>query len=237
MKISINLTKDYSPAHKHAYYQIIIYTKGSGIINIGDGERKISKGDIVIVPPDVMHSSYPECEYERIYIGGEFNQIFNFSEPVVVSDNLSGEGLLLANMIYKNRFANEDYVTALFNAFAHFLLQNINMDDTISIAVKEIINELTENFYDCNLSLSYILQKSGYAEDYIRSHFKRITGKAPVEFLTDVRISHACFLIDTYKSALSLTAVAEKCGYTDYVYFSRRFKQKMGISPRAYKNF
>ncbi len=237
MKISINVTKNCSPAHKHAYYQIIIHTKGSGTINIGDGERRISKGDIAIVPPDIMHSSYSEDGYERIYIDGEFNQIFNFSKPVIITDNLSGEGLLLANMLYKNRFANDDYVAALCNAFAHFLLQSINMDDTISVAVKEIINELTENFYDCNLSVSYILQKSGYAEDYIRAHFKRITGKSPVEFLTNVRISHACFLIDTYKSALSLSEIAEKCGYTDYVYFSRRFKQKMGISPQAYKNF
>ena len=78
------------------------------------------------------------------------------------------------------------------------------------------------------------LQKSGYAEDYIRAQFKKFTGKTPTEFLTKIRIYHACYLIDAYKNTLSLAEIAEKCGYTDYVYFSRRFKHIMGISPREY---
>lgn len=235
MKFSVNIIKESSPPHKHSYYEIIVYTNANALFRTEDSERGVSKGDIIIVPPDTVHSSYCENEYERIYINGEFSQIFNLTKPVIINDS-SEEGLLLAKTIYKNRFANDDYVAALCNAFAHFLLQSINMDDTISVAIKEIINELTENFHNPDLNLSYTLQKSGYAEDYIRSQFKRVTGKSPVEFLTDVRISHACFLIDTYKSALPLSSVAEKCGYTDYVYFSRRFKQKTGVSPQHYKN-
>ena len=36
-------------------------------------------------------------------------------------------------------------------------------------------------------------------------------------------------------SIISFVAeIAEKCGYTDYIYFSRKFKQITGKSPRAY---
>lgn len=236
MKFSVNLIKTSSPPHRHSYYEIIVYINGNALFRTDDSERIVSKGDIIIIPPDTMHCSYSENEYERIYISGVFNRVFSLTEPVIITDNLSGEGLTLAKTIYKNRFANDDYVSALCNAFAHFLLQSINMDDTISVAIREIINEITDNFHNPELNLSYLLQKSGYTEDYIRAQFKRITKKSPVEFLTDVRISHACFLIDTYKSALSLSEVAEKCGYTDYVYFSRRFKKFMGVSPQKYKN-
>lgn len=62
------------------------------------------------------------------------------------------------------------------------------------------------------MDLCEILNKSGYAEDYIRARFKYITGKTPVEFLSKVRISHACVLMDTYKSALTLNEISEKCG-------------------------
>jgi AraC-like DNA-binding protein len=79
-----------------------------------------------------------------------------------------------------------------------------------------------------------LLTKSGYAEDYIRAKFREITGYTPVEFLTKVRISQACSLIDMYGNSLQLSEIAEKCGYTDYVYFSRRFKALTGISPREY---
>ncbi|MBQ6894979.1 MAG: helix-turn-helix transcriptional regulator [Clostridia bacterium] len=78
------------------------------------------------------------------------------------------------------------------------------------------------------------MKKSGYSEDYIRSQFKLFTGKTPVEFLTETRINHACYLIDIYKDSMNLSEISEKCGYTDYVYFSRQFKKVMGISPKNY---
>ena len=101
-------------------------------------------------------------------------------------------------------------------------------------AEKEIISEITDNFYDSNIDLGYILRRSGYAEDYVRAHFKKITGKTPTEFLTKIRIHHACYLIDIYRNSMSLSQIAEKCGYTDYIYFSRKFKQIKGISPQKY---
>ena len=85
------------------------------------------------------------------------------------------------------------------------------------------------------INLTEILQKSGYSEDYIRSVFKKLTGKTPHEFLTDIRMNHACFLIDVYKDTLLLSQIAEKCGYLDYVYFSKIFKSVKGVSPKSYR--
>lgn len=147
---------------------------------------------------------------------------------------LNGEGTFLAKMIYNHRYSNPEYVVALTGALAHFVAENFKNDNEISIAVKKIVDEITTEFYNSNLNIGEILENGGYAKDYIRAHFKKITGKTPIEFLTKVRISHACFLIDTYKSSLSLSEIAEKCGYTDYVYFSRKFKQVTGVSPRMY---
>ncbi|MBR5900472.1 MAG: AraC family transcriptional regulator, partial [Clostridia bacterium] len=47
---------------------------------------------------------------------------------------------------------------------------------------------------------------------------------------------HAKQLIDTYKDALLLYEVAILSGFSDYVYFSRRFKKFTGLSPQEYKN-
>ena len=40
---------------------------------------------------------------------------------------------------------------------------------------------------------------------------------------------------DIYQDNLSLSEIAEKCGYLDYVYFSKKFKSVMGLSPREYR--
>jgi len=232
----INVGKGKFSEHKHKEYEIAIYTKGKAIYHTAEKDIPVSCGKITIVPPGVTHATEICDGIERIYIRGEFNQIFNLTSATVIQDNAKKEGLLLAKIIYENRYENPEYVSALVGAFVHFLLQSIRMDDEIGLAVKEVVNQITNNFYDSNLNVEEILEKSGYAEDYIRARFKKYTGRTPVEFLTKIRISHACYLIDRYKNSLSLYEVAEKCGYTDHVYFSRRFKQMVGMSPRTYMN-
>ena len=152
----------------------------------------------------------------------------------MITDNPEGEGLLLAHMIYNNRHANTEYVMTLINAFIHFLLQSIKIDNELLLAIHNISREIANSFYDSDLNPCSLLNKSGYAEDYIRAQFKKIIGKTPTQLLNETRINHACYLIDTYKNHLSLSEIAEKCGFDDYVYFSRTFKRIKGISPRAY---
>ena len=236
MNYLIGLTEKISPPHKHKNYEIIVYQKGQGIFHGTGTDIAVYPGKIMIVPPGITHSSSCDGEFKRFYISGEFNQLFSLSAPTVILDNSEKEGLHLAEMIFKNRYSNSEYVASLINAFAHFLIQNLKNDNEIGATVKEIISEITNNFFDSGIDLCSMLNKSGYAEDYIRAQFKKITGKTPTEFLTNIRISHACYLIDTYKNTLTLYEIAEKCGYTDYVYFSRRFKHITGISPRTYMN-
>ena len=235
MKYLTNLVKDAIPLHQHTNYEIVIYTKGNGFLKTPDMSYPVGPGTISIIPPGIMHKSEFTEDFEEIFINGDFEQMFNLSSPALIHIDLDSEGIQLANIIYRNRYANSDYLGALCNAMAHFLVQNLEMDDEVSRAVNEIKNEIIRSFHDCNINLKSILEKSGYAEDYIRAHFKKITAQTPIEFLTRMRIRHACYLMDVYKNALSLSEIAEKCGYTDYIYFSRRFKQQMGVSPRAYK--
>lgn len=234
MNYSINSINEASPPHYHTNYEVIVCTKGEGFFTYEDGTINLLPGTIVVVPPNTVHSSTFEEEYERIYINGEFNKIFNLNFPAVISDNSQKEGTLLAEIIYRNRFLENEFLSALIMAFVQFLTQNIKNDSGINLAVKEIVNVITDSFYESNLDLNSLLKKSGYAEDYIRAKFKEIVGHTPVEFLTKVRISHACGLIDMYGEALLLSEIAERCGYTDYVYFSRRFKSVIKLSPREY---
>lgn len=236
MSYLINKINHLSTTHKHSTYEIIIYIRGKGKL-VAEGKVFTTlPGTIAIIPPNTTHSASSDEDLERIYISGDFNQIFNLTSPAIISDNQEKEGTSLAKMIYNNRYENPDYIVSLCNALAHFLAQNLKMDDAIGTSVREIINEITNNFSDCNINLCHILNKSGYSEDYIRSQFKKYTKKTPTEFLSEIRIRHACYLIDVYRSTLSLSEISEKCGYTDYIYFSRKFKQIKGISPQKYKD-
>ncbi len=226
------ITTTISP-HQHNVYEIIVCTGGNGDF-YGTEEMPISKGSIIIVPPGVMHHSIAQDTLDRIYIEGDFSHCFPFAASVVVQDNTMGEGCILAEMLYHNRFAKQEYIAALVEAFVHYLMQNIHTKDRIHTAVTHIIDQIKIGFSDYTLDLQSLLEASGYAEDYIRAQFKKITGKTPHEFLTNVRIRHACSLMYAYGKVVPLTEIAEKCGYTDYVYFSKKFKSITGVAPRTY---
>ena len=220
--------------HKHRCYEIIFYRKANGTFYYSDESTSILPGKFIIVPPNTSHASNYIDEAETIYIKGDFNHIFSFSSPVTVMDNDEKEGSFFVKLIFENRFSNPEYLSSLSNALAHFLLQNIKTEKNINLVLQDIVSKISDNFYDTNINIGELFKKSGYSEDYIRAQFKIFTGKTPVEFLTEMRINHACYLIDVYKDSLLLNEIAEKCGYADYVYFSRRFKQVMGMSPQSY---
>ena len=150
-------------------------------------------------------------------------------------DNEKHEGRLLAEMLYGNRFGNEDFISSLCETYILFLLSNLTIESDIDRAVNGIITEISGKAFRSDFEPCGALIKSGYAEDYIRNRFKAKTGKTPTQFLTDIRIKRACFLIEVYKSSYSLTEISEQCGFTDYIYFSKRFKSITGFSPAEYK--
>lgn len=63
--------------------------------------------------------------------------------------------------------------------------------------------------------------------------FKRATGQTPMEYLLRLRLQQATHLLRT--SEQTITEIAFEVGFNDSNYFSRQFKQAMGLSPRTYR--
>lgn len=235
MDTKIGLVKGIIPVHAHdEIYEVIVYTEGEGRLRTGGTEHAFSVGTMAVIPPGCSHVSLSEGNFARIFVNGSLPLLSSITHPTVIPDTAGGDGLMLAKLVYRNRLHSAEYRSSLLSALFGYILERIRIDTVQDAAVHAITNEIAEDFGDPHINLSEILRKSGYAEDYIRAHFKRVTGKTPVQYLTEVRIAHACLLIDLYRGTLSLSEIATDCGYTDYLYFSRRFHKMMGISPREY---
>ncbi|MBE7049730.1 MAG: AraC family transcriptional regulator [Ruminococcaceae bacterium] len=223
------------PMHRHKDYEIMLYLEGSGYMRTTHKDFPFSPGTIIIVPPGIAHGSVSERGFKNISVSHNFGNLFHFSNVIVLSDNEKNEGRNLAGMMYDNRHRDGEFLSGLCNAYVQFIMQYINTGDAMASLVNAIASEITERFFESDINLENILAKSGYANDYIRAQFKKITGKTPNGFLTNLRINHAVFLIDIYGRNFTLEQIAYKCGYTDYVYFSKKFKTMMGMSPKKYK--
>ena len=239
MSFQINCTQDgvvRYPLHTHKNYEIILYLEGKGYMRTEAENIPFEEGTIIIVPPNVKHGSVSDNGLKNISIEGDFDGYWHFDTVKIFLDNETREGTILAKMIYDNRFGNSAYLSSLCTTYVHFLTQRIEIDHALQACIRNIVFEISQNAFDAQIDLSSILSKSGYSKDYIRACFKKITKKTPNEFLTEVRIKHACFLIDIFHNKMSLTDISEQCGYTDYIYFSKKFKSVMGLSPKEYRN-
>lgn len=223
------------PLHSHKYWEVMYYLKGSGYLATSNENIPFSKGSVIIVPPNFMHGSVSENGFVNISIGCDFDNLFRFNNIISVNDNVDSDGEKLASMIYKNQHKSNAYLSSLCNTYAHFILQNFTYEKSINNAIGKIVDIISENFYNIEFDVTAVLNQSGYAEDYIRAQFKKQTGQTPVDFLAKTRISHSKKLIEIYGNNLSVAEIAEACGFNDAIYFSRRFKQFVGVSPQKYK--
>jgi AraC-like DNA-binding protein len=221
--------------HAHKTYEIVLYVSGSGVLSLDGKQIPVKKGNIFIAPPNVKHGSLSHDNLRYISLILSKDQLLYVKSPTVFMDNDKGYARCLAQMILENKHGNQEFLEALCKTYILFVLENVEINTDIDKAVHKIKEQIASNFYDSKFSATKILNESGYAEDYIRAHFKKILGKTPVEFLVETRIDNAKSLINVYHNDMSLVDVALNCGFEDYIYFSRKFKQLTGLSPYEYK--
>ena len=68
---------------------------------------------------------------------------------------------------------------------------------------------------------------------YFDRIFRAAYGVSPMQMLRDLRLRHACDLLDS--TQLQLDAIAEACGLSDATYLSKMFRRRYGTSPGAYR--
>jgi AraC-like DNA-binding protein len=84
---------------------------------------------------------------------------------------------------------------------------------------------------DSHFSIKQISDELNMSESNFCQYFKRVTGVAPKEYLTDIKLSKAKDMI----KHTSITDVAFDLGYENISYFISLFKNKYGITPKQYK--
>ena len=222
------------PRHSHKRYEIMHYISGSGVMWTENGEIPFSEGTVIVMPPDILHGSVSENGFVNVSVESDFDGLFFSATPIVLCCD-GDDGAKLIDMIWDNRYGSEAYLNSLCVAYSRYLLHKVKPKSVMSENVGRIIKQISDVAYDPETDVAEILRQSGYAEDYIRMRFRQEVGKTPIAFLTELRIKRARYLIDLYKNTLALYEIAEKCGYTDYVYFSKKFKEYVGVSPLEYK--
>ena len=90
---------------------------------------------------------------------------------------------------------------------------------------------LDEHFRE-EFPLGILPQLCGLSETYFRRIFQKTFHETPAEYRRRLRIACAGDLL--LSGQYSISETAQLCGYPDPAYFSRIFRQTMGLSPSQY---
>ena len=98
------------------------------------------------------------------------------------------------------------------------------------VAVRECI---AREYADPSVCVSSIADRFGISVSYLRREFSRAYETSPIAFLRAVRVANAKNMLES--GVLSVTEIAEQCGFSSPGYFIQVFHKLVGESPDRYR--
>lgn len=235
----------------HDDWLLIYCAAGAGTLSLDAGPRlfNIREGDLVLLAPGVSHRYQadrkdPWTIYWVHFLGAKaeiFQHLLGTSEQYpVVSVGLLPRLLSEFQGLMAPRLAGSGFPVYIHQAL---LLQELlgycalhqsrserrrktrfNLD-TLHAFMQQHIRD--------HLSLGELAQVAGLSQHHFARRYKQLTGESPIQHFLQLKMQHACFLLEV--SDESVQSVAQELGYDDAYYFSRIFKRIIGIAPHHYR--
>ena len=107
--------------------------------------------------------------------------------------------------------------------------------ETISNYPQRIRNvcSFIDQQYGQDLSLETIAENNYISKYYLSREFRKYTGQTPMQYLKNVRLLHAKYML--LNTDLSIQDIAEKVGFAYSNYFQIVFKAEVGMTPNQYR--
>jgi YesN/AraC family two-component response regulator len=106
----------------------------------------------------------------------------------------------------------------------------------LSPIMQKITEYLHYHYNDPELAVPHVAELFHINSNYLSKRMKKEVGVSFLEYLTELRISKAKEILDNSMQNIKIGDLAIKVGYTNQYYFSRLFKNRVGVCPVDYKN-
>ena len=230
-----------------AFYKLCLVISGEGIFTVHGKSYALHPGDLFLIFPSVthnIHSNADEGDPHRLkciyvsFIGIRANQIMSRFHITSTSPVYSGHSDLIPFWENAIRIAGKNNLDLISESVLLYTLSIIGAAEEegaeiqSSNLIQSIKKYVDENFSDQELSLSSICVHYNYNPKYISTLFKKYFKVGINEYVNTIRIQEACILMNDKMT--SVKDIAARCGFRDQYYFSRVFKNRVGISPSQF---
>jgi AraC-like DNA-binding protein len=257
---TVNASWFQTSLHQHIEYELILFTKDTGIAYIGDYEGKYKPGDIYFIGSNLPHAfkSIGNKPVSAVVIQFRDNcwgtHFINMPELSGIKQllEIAANGLQVTGDC---KYSLESLIKALETATGiNRVIVLLQCLETISAAKEYVIlvkkkaqgliyrnsdpiDKVVEfTLASCHhrISLSHVAELACMSVSSFCHYFKRHTQKTYTDFLNEVRIDYACNqLLQTNKP---VTDIGYESGYNTVAYFHRQFLRIKKITPLQYRN-
>lgn len=239
-----NVLNQNHPLHQHDFYEIEYITEGSGTHLINDKSYHVEKGDLLFITPMDFHGFETQniktitVHFFAKDMSPEVAQMLAYLNADIVrgvGEKTVADLKYLVNVFKSNR----DYaILQLKNVIEIIVLdlfgtKAINYEKKYaSDSVSQAIGYINIKFRE-EITLNVIQQKFNISPAHFSREFKNRTGVCFNDYLAEKRFDYAKKLL---KNGNRVIDACYESGFGTMRNFSRRFKEKYGITPKEYAN-
>lgn len=220
--------------HTHKGYGIVCCTERGQIVT-ENAVYCYGKDDVALIPPLLRHRN-----------AGAAADLHVILEKAMLSVHgvriISGKGAAeiteacaKAGQYFDGDFNGKDLVLSASGDLIAALLAAYLPGNGFSPVVANLLAEIDGNLAYSDWALDDCMRALPLNYDYIRKLFKKEVGLTPHEYMTARRMERARdFILSGMSNRYSnytVSQIAEMCGYSEPLYFSRVFKKYYGVAP------
>ncbi|MBP3544403.1 MAG: helix-turn-helix transcriptional regulator [Lachnospiraceae bacterium] len=243
--------------HYHPSGEIVLVLEGQIKLLVGTTYRECKKGDIVFIPPSIVHEAFSLTEDAAIQgivfefsliqasaLRLDFMELFNRSQGLlyVISSEDKGHEEL------------RDYIEKIWDVYGGFsadcrirIVSNLLLIMGVLIRIFSLevsthdknyqrlkpVLEHIETHFEEKIQISELSEIIHVCDDRLIRLFKEVTGETPIEYIMNLRIEAAIKLLSL--GELSVSEIAEQTGFGGASYMTRVFKRRLNSPPGKFR--
>lgn len=263
-KYITNLKPDYPvvTTHWHEEAEFTLITEGQALYHIDLAEYPVEAGDLLFIPPLVLHSislqEYPKISSETYvfhmnFLGGNSTDICStryltplmnqeFSMPYLIKPEHPAYASLRKifnqiNSLYGAAVPGHELaLKSLFLQTIFLLLQyskrNLSSDTGTSSDKLKQVLDYIEVHYAENITISELAKLCYFSDYHFMRFFKKHMNMTCVEYINNLRLEKSVELFE--QGNTSILDVSLSTGFHNLSYFHKVFKRKYHMTPKSF---
>jgi len=230
-------------------YQLLYVAGGMAYFVIKDKKHEVGKGGIVLYKPEEPQNyGYNLSDKPDIYwihfTGRKTEQFLEtlglyLENPMQLQggDDLTELFEKIITELRMGRYLNTEMTETYFRQLMITISRINYIDGTAKQPYNSLFDEVINHFnreYQRNINIAEYAANQHISCSWFIREFKKYTGYAPKQYITNLRIQHAKELLNN--RYLSVNDVSALVGYENQLYFSRIFRKNTGMSPSEYRD-